>query len=74
VPPSREHSDQAQARAYLPGPAAALAEVRHRQAHELVTARFELHAVEQFARAAHVLGVIRCLVMQLVALPYKAVA
>jgi hypothetical protein len=73
VPPPREHSDQAQTRAHLPGPATALAEVRYRQTHELVAARFELHLLEQFARAAHVLGMLRCLVMQLVQLPHEAI-
>jgi hypothetical protein len=73
VPPPCEHSDQAQTWTYLPGPATALTKVRHRQTHELVAARFELHLLEQFAGAAHVLGMLGCLVMQLVDLPHEAI-
>ena len=73
MPPSREHSDQAQTRTYLPGPATTLTEVRYWQTHELVAARFELHPLEQFAGAAHVLRMLGCLVMQLVDLPHETI-
>jgi hypothetical protein len=56
VPPAREHPDQAESRAYLPYPAAALAEIRDRQPRELVATGFEPHPFEQLVRAALVLG------------------
>jgi hypothetical protein len=39
----------------VPDPAAALAEIADRQAHEPVATRFELHPLEQLVRAALVL-------------------
>jgi hypothetical protein len=56
VPPAREHPDQSEPRAYLPYPAAALAEIGARQPNELVATGFEPHPFEQLVRAALVLG------------------
>ena len=55
MPPSGQHPDQPEPRTHLPNPASAFAEVPHRQTHELVTARFELHPLQQLARATLVL-------------------
>jgi len=49
LPPAREHPDQAEARAHVPGTAAAFAEIDDGQAHELVAARLSLHSLQQIA-------------------------
>jgi hypothetical protein len=40
----------------MPHPASTFAEIPHGQAHELITARFELHPLQQLARAPLVLA------------------
>jgi hypothetical protein len=39
----------------MPHPASTFAEIPHRQVHELIAARFELHPLQQLARATLVL-------------------
>jgi hypothetical protein len=48
MPPAGEHADQSEPWTDLPSPAAALTEVTHRQARELVPARVASHLFQQF--------------------------
>jgi len=61
MPPVGEHPDQPQARAHFPDSATTLAKVGHRQTHEAVAPRFQLHPLQQFVCAALVRRARRCL-------------
>src|SRR5271154_5581060 len=59
---------------HLPNPASPFAKVPHRQTHELVTARFELHPLQQLARATPVLDAPLCEPAQILCLAGQVVA
>jgi hypothetical protein len=51
MPPPGEHADQAETGTHLPHAAATFAEVGDAQAHKPVAAWFQLHPLQQIARA-----------------------